>query len=193
MPSSLNAPDQTLDRWPSRRSLLALPANVGIMASASAASRADAVDAGRDVEYEVPVQEITGRGEASAVRPTGGLRVARIWRELGAWPHGTTVGIDAGERSWLGPDSVRTQARSSRGCRPRRELSERRVSLRSFHRSGWVWGSVFTRLLVPPTCQHTNPHAVIEGPELAVGAAHSKIRRDGYRRTVDSVAYLDRP
>ena len=48
-------------------------------------------------------------------------------------------------------------------------------------------------LCVHPTCQHTNPHAVIEGPELAVGATHSKIRRDGYRRTAGSVAYPDKP
>jgi len=33
---------------------------------------------------------------------------------------------------------------------------------------------------VHPTRQHTNPHAVIEGPELAVAAVHAKVRRDGY-------------
>jgi hypothetical protein len=36
------------------------------------------------------------------------------------------------------------------------------------------------RSLVHPTRQHTNPQVVIEGPELAVAAAHAKVRRDGY-------------
>ena len=35
--------------------------------------------------------------------------------------------------------------------------------------------------LVRPTCQHTNPQPVIEGPELAVSAVHAKLRREGYR------------
>jgi hypothetical protein len=36
-------------------------------------------------------------------------------------------------------------------------------------------------LLVHPTCQHTNPQPVIEGPELAVAPVYAKVRRDGYR------------
>ena len=61
-------------------------------------------------------------------------------------------------------------------------LPERRVGLWSFRSSGRVWGSVFTRLLVRPTCQHPNPHAVIEGPELAITPVHGKVRREGYGR-----------
>jgi len=51
---------------------------------------------------------------------------------------------------------------------------------------GIAWsGTSFSLLLafpviVHPTRQHTNPQAIIEGPELAVSAVHAKVRRDGY-------------
>ena len=94
------------------------------------------------------------------------------------------VGIDARERSWLGPDSVRTQTCSSRGCRPRREPPERHISLRSFRSSSWVWGSVFTRVLVPPTAPGSNLNLLLSGVEVAVKPRHAKVRRDGYRSVI---------
>ncbi|WP_127353958.1 hypothetical protein [Actinacidiphila soli] len=39
---------------------------------------------------------------------------------------------------------------------------------------------LLTHGFVHPTCQHTNPQPVIEGPELAVSRLHAKVRRDGY-------------
>jgi transposase len=36
---------------------------------------------------------------------------------------------------------------------------------------------------VHPTCQHTNPQPVIEGPEFAVARVHAKVRREGYHRS----------
>ena len=91
--------------------------------------------------------------------------------------------IKPGNRGMLGErrNDVRTHNRRSQPSAHRRNLLNVDIYGWGLRSSESVQGSVFSRVFVPPTRQHTNPQPVIEGPELAVSGLHAKVRRDGYR------------